>query len=71
LSYFLIDVSKFSFGTAAEVSANPAQKVLAEINKEGLCHPNLFGDEKLREQKWIDYLFNLRQKLAKEKKLIK
>jgi len=59
----------FTFGTALEKKSESSnaqpptakEKFLADLEREGLCHPNLFGDEKEREAKWIRYLFNLRR----------
>ena len=53
----------FTFGTAAEKASR--DDFLEKINNDGLCHPNLFGDEKEREEKWIRKLSALRQKLIK------
>jgi hypothetical protein len=67
------DVNGFQFGTAAERSAVPqaaqqAAKFLAQIDHEGLCHPNWFIDPKERQEKWTKHLFALRQKLVKERR---
>ena len=47
--------------TSREPSAK--ERMLAEINKEGLCHPNLFGDERERERRWVSKLFKMRRKI--------
>ncbi len=64
----------FEFGTALEAMSaedpsgatrvpSAKEKMLAEINKEGLCHPDLFGDERDREERWVRKLFRLRRSL--------
>ena len=61
----------FGFGTAAERKEDQEESKKSyleqRIQAEGLCHPNLFADPVKREQEWIEYLFNLRQKLSSEK----
>ncbi len=62
----------FGFGTALEKkideqqqSGSSSSRAVAEMEKEGLCHPNLFGDEKAREKKWVAKLFKLRKSLMR------
>ena len=61
-----VDVD-FKFGTAAEKKVDQDEQGKQEsyfeqrIKAEGLCHPNLFEDPVVREKRWNDYLFNLRQ----------
>ena len=54
----------FAFGTAIETSAK--NRVTAQIERDGLCHPNLFQPQEEREKRWIKKLFKLRQSLLKE-----
>ncbi len=57
----------FAFGTAAEKSAGGT--FLAQISREGLCHPSWFpSDAKEREARWTKHLFELRRKLVKERR---
>ena len=66
---------QFQFGTSAEMAAaknngisdKPLNNIVMSIAGEGLCHPNLFGDPVKREERWLDYLYNLRQSIHAEK----
>jgi len=68
------DSEQFQFGTMAEKAANtdlgisnkPITEVFASIAGEGLCHPNLFGDPIKREERWLEYLSNLRKTVHDE-----
>ena len=59
----------FQFGTSAEKAAREnngigdksMSNVMVNIAGEGLCHSNLFGDPVKRDERWIDYLYNLQQ----------
>ncbi len=57
--------SDFAFGTALEAEAasgaTAKARILTEIEKEGLCHPDLFGDAKEREERWIRKLYAARR----------
>jgi hypothetical protein len=44
------------------------EKFLAQINEEGLCHPKLFEITKEKEEAYIKRMFQLRQKIAAERK---
>lgn len=59
------DSGGFEFGTAAERTLAPIKAPNAAFleQQEGLCHPNLFGDPKAREAKFLDYLCDLRKAL--------
>ena len=69
------DSEQFQFGTMAEKEANtdigisnkPISEVFSSIAGEGLCHPNLFGDPIKREERWLEYLSNLRKTIHDEK----
>ena len=69
------DKDGFQFGTSAEKSANtnigisnkPVSQVFMSIAGEGLCHPNLFGDPTKRDERWVEYLINLRKSIRAEK----
>ena len=69
------DNQDFQFGTSAEKAANndigisdkPLGEVFMSIAGEGLCHPNLFGDPVKREERWLEYLLNLRKTIHAER----
>ena len=66
---------QFQFGTSAEkaatadigISDKPISQVLMSIAGEGLCHPNLFEDPIKRDERWFEYLFNLRKTIRAER----
>lgn len=69
-TFFISGASKsdtdFTFGTAGETPQ--VEKFLAQINEEGLCHPKLFETTKEKEDAYIMRIFQLRQKIAAERK---
>lgn len=59
----------FDFGTSAEkTSKTEAEAKMDKLNKEGLFHPKLFGDQKKREERFIKNLFEIRQQALKNGK---
>lgn len=69
---------QFQFGTSAEKAAVAINNAMSDkhisnpisVAGDGLCHPNLFGDSVEREERWIDYLYNLRQSIHAENKSV-
>ena len=65
----------FQFGTSAEKAARvnngigdkSMSNVMINVAGEGLCHPNLFADPVKRDERWIDYLYNLQKAIYAEK----
>jgi len=61
--------AEFDFGTSAEkTSKTEAEAKLDKLNKQGLFHPALFGDQKKREERFIKNLFEMRQQALKTMK---
>ena len=72
-----IEITKseqFEFGTSAEKAAvtdnsiggKPISNIFTSIAGEGLCHPNMFGDPTIREERWLHYLIKLRDSIHAE-----
>jgi len=60
---------EFDFGTTAEkTSKTEAEMKIDKLNKEGLFHHKLFGDQKKREDRFIKNLFEMRQQALKNEK---
>jgi len=63
------DNSAFDFGTSAEkTSKSEAEVKMDKLNKQGLFHPSLFGDQKKREERFLKNLFEIRQQALKTMK---
>jgi len=66
---------QFQFGTSAEkaatadigISDKPISQVLMSIAGEGLCHQNLFEDPIKSDERWFEYLANLRKTIRAER----
>lgn len=69
------DSEQFQFGTSAEkvavqesgIGEKSISNIFKSIAGEGLCHPNLFGDPLIREERWLHYLVKLRESIHAEK----
>ena len=69
------DSEQFQFGTNAEkvaakesgIGEKSISNIFTSIAGEGLCHPNLFGDPLVREERWLHYLLKLRESIHAEK----
>ena len=69
------DSEQFQFGTSAEkvavqksgIGDKSISNIFTSMAGEGLCHPNLFGDPLIREERWLQYLLNLRESIHAEK----
>jgi len=58
--------NEFDFGTSAEkTSKTEAESKLEKLNKQGMFHPELFKDQKKREEKFIKNLYEMRQQALK------
>jgi len=64
-----VKTDEFDFGTTAEkTSKTEAEMKIDKLNKEGLFHHKLFGDQKKREDRFIKNLFEMRQQALKNEK---
>lgn len=57
---------KFDFGTSAEKkSKTEAEEAMEKLNREGLFHPMLFGDQEKRDKRFLLHVWTIRQKAVK------
>ena len=53
----------FEFGTSIErKQISEAEENLEKINKEGIFHPALFGDQPAREKRYLQHIWTIRQR---------
>ena len=66
LKFLQKEGNEFDFGTSAEkTSKTEAESKLEKLNKQGMFHPELFKDQKKREEKFIKNLYEMRQQALK------
>jgi len=59
-------LEKFDFGTSAEKkSKTEAEEAIDKLNREGMFHPMLFGDQEKRERRFLQHIWTIRQKSIK------
>jgi len=59
-------LEKFDFGTSAEKkSKTEAEEAIDKLNREGMFHPMLFGDQEKREKRFLQHIWTIRQKAIK------
>ncbi len=68
-----MEKDSFEFGTSVEKASlrstnGASEKVIQQIENDGLCHPDWFQNPEEREAKWLKYLTQFRKRLASEAK---
>ena len=59
----------FEFGTSIErKQISEAEENLEKINKEGIFHPALFGDQPAREKRYLQHIWTIRQRAIQKNK---
>ena len=58
---------KFEFGTSIERKAN-LDEDLQKLAREGLIHPQLFGDQAGREKRYLQHIWTIRQRALQKMK---
>jgi len=53
--------AEFQFGTSIERKANQDED-LQKLAREGLIHPQLFGDQAAREKRYLQHIWTIRQR---------
>ena len=58
---------KFEFGTSIERKSN-VDEDLQKLAREGLIHPQLFGDQAAREKRYLQHIWTIRQRALQKMK---
>ena len=59
----------FEFGTSVErKKISEADEKLEKLNKEGMFHPALFGDQAVREKRYLQHIWTIRQRALQKNK---
>jgi len=58
-----VEIETFDFGTSAEKKTKTeAEEALEKLDREGLFHPMLFGEQEKREKRFLQHIWIIRQK---------
>ena len=64
-----IEEVDFQFGTSMErKQISEVEEKLEKLNKEGLFHPKLFGDQAAREKRYLQHIWTIRQRAVQKNK---
>ena len=59
----------FQFGTSMErKQISEVDEKLEKLNKEGIFHPKLFGDQAAREKRYLQHIWTIRQRALQKNK---
>ena len=59
----------FQFGTSMErKQVSEVEENLEKLNKEGIFHPKLFGDQAAREKRYLQHIWTIRQRALQKNK---
>ena len=58
---------KFQFGTSIE-RKSAQDEDLQKLAREGLIHPQLFGDQAAREKRYLQHIWTIRQRALQKMK---
>lgn len=59
--------NKFEFGTSIE-RKNKIEEDMDKLAREGLIHPQLFGDQAVREKRYLQHIWTIRQRAIQKMK---
>ena len=64
-----IEEVDFQFGTSMErKQISEVGEKLEKLNKEGIFHPKLFGDQAAREKRYLQHIWTIRQRALQKNK---
>ena len=64
-----IEEGDFQFGTSMErKQITEVEEKLEKLNKEGIFHPKLFGDQAAREKRYLQHIWTIRQRAVQKNK---
>ena len=59
----------FQFGTSMErKQVSVVEENMEKLNKEGVFHPKLFGDQAAREKRYLQHIWTIRQRALQKNK---
>ena len=59
----------FQFGTSMEKKQiSEVEEKPEKLNKEGIFHPKLFGDQAAREKRYLQHIWTIRQRALQKNK---
>ena len=59
----------FQFGTSMErKQVSVVEENMEKLNKEGIFHPKLFGDQAAREKRYLQHIWTIRQRALQKNK---